>query len=425
MTSTGKSRMPTVVQQLNSKAKLVLDYDTKLSEQDKAGMILRCLPGAEIKKGRFARKVIVFNNKVILFKQITYLGNPHPEYKKRIQIPETWVDEHNYWTSSGYEVYFIGIYAYSGNVLFASFSPSTYVERRLHNSSAHVYTNDLYQATLHGFTQRLDKNLNEIQVMDETKFQEEMGVGKKSLLRPEIKVFDGFADEFLTTEPLYATDACKEMFAARRPDFIPEDKWKGYWPDVFQSEWQGFYSEFRFAYYLQKHNLRNVVDFVRFKGTSTIDLDLKFTNYWGDIKTSNIIKNEAPGNDKETVLKAIQECGKFWIVLFGIKTEHSPAQTNNFRELEKWNRWKEEVGYYNSKKPLKIHSYSKRFKNYAEYIDMKILEINPINMGIVFEDFKQGHQQDGSSRKTKFNIKKSELDCCTIFTKKCKEIKVF
>ena len=84
---------------------------------------------------------------ILLHKAISYLGNPHPIFKKRIQLPSSWQTfcEKAKEVNLDYDIRFIGVYHYQNNVIFADFAKDTYLKHGLHNSSAHIYTNDLYQ----------------------------------------------------------------------------------------------------------------------------------------------------------------------------------------------------------------------------------------------------------------------------------------
>lgn len=100
----------------------------------------------------FEKKVFVYqqNGKkyILLHKAISYLGNPHPIFKKRIQMPSWWQEFYNEATNThlDYDIRFVGVYHFQKNVIFVDFTKETYLQHGLHNSSAHVYTNDLYQA---------------------------------------------------------------------------------------------------------------------------------------------------------------------------------------------------------------------------------------------------------------------------------------
>lgn len=101
----------------------------------------------------------VDNGKVyhLLVRSCTYLGNPHPIFKKRVQLP-LWFNEYVrniHAENPNIDVRYIGVYHYGDvhhgdNVIFVDFNKETYLTKRGHNSSAHIYTNDLFQAMTYG-----------------------------------------------------------------------------------------------------------------------------------------------------------------------------------------------------------------------------------------------------------------------------------
>lgn len=64
-----------------------------------------------------------------------------------------------------YCVRFIGVYHYKGNIVFVDFIKDTYLMKKMHNSAAHVYVNDLYQGMKNGIFKKIDKNNNIFQSM--------------------------------------------------------------------------------------------------------------------------------------------------------------------------------------------------------------------------------------------------------------------
>ena len=114
------------------------------------------------------KKVLIYHTAhkdyVLLLKAITYLGNPHPVFKKRIQLPSWYqyfcdfIKTHN----MPYDVRFMGVYHYEDTIFFVDFLKDTYLQRGIHNSSAHVYINDLFQAQTYGIFRKEDYNGNSI-----------------------------------------------------------------------------------------------------------------------------------------------------------------------------------------------------------------------------------------------------------------------
>ena len=78
-------------EQLTAEYNIVVDKDTPLSHYQQMDLILSLLGDNVSRKTILGRKVVLFRYQgiktIILTKAITYLGNPHPVFKKRIQIP--------------------------------------------------------------------------------------------------------------------------------------------------------------------------------------------------------------------------------------------------------------------------------------------------------------------------------------------------
>ena len=77
-----------VVAQIGPGGDLLQDVDTTLLPRGRAESLLSALPGATLEKYAGVW-VVLFEDQVILSKQVTYLGNPWEAYKKRIQMPKT------------------------------------------------------------------------------------------------------------------------------------------------------------------------------------------------------------------------------------------------------------------------------------------------------------------------------------------------
>ena len=117
----------------------------------------------------------------LLVRTCTYLGNPHPIFKKRVQLP-LWFNEYTISANKQnpkIDVRYIGVYHYGDdhhgdNVIFVDFKKDTYLTKKGHNSSAHVYTNDLFQAMTYGVFKKEDYFGNSISAGKMKKSNEEM-----------------------------------------------------------------------------------------------------------------------------------------------------------------------------------------------------------------------------------------------------------
>lgn len=392
------------VDQIAADGALFQAPDSKLSDTQKNALLLAALPEAWVDR-LAGERVLRFHNQVMLKKQITHLGYPWPEFKKRIQIPRKWVDVHQAALDVGLTPRFIGIYHYGDVTIFVDFDPSTYVRRKANNSAAHVATNDLYQAQTLGQFSRVDRNGNRLTSVRSDQFEAYLRQGYKQQ-DPRVRALDRFNSEFLTGQTIAALEAVQEMHRAA-------------WPDRFQGEWPGFYLEYRLDAFLRSHRLRNVVQFQKEKRRDTFDCDLAFMagpelEYYGDLKSSDVTRRESPGNDAEAISRCVAQYGRFWYVIYEHETRH--ARDNSDLATIAWNEWKRSVGYERTKgyDPL---SYARRFKETVRFVKMSILEVNEANFKVVLGDFAQGRQPDGAARALKVMINKRNVDNFLIYSR--------
>ena len=119
-----KNNMNVDSEQIQFDASVVVAQDQPLTPNGIYGALSQWLGHQNVSKQNIlGKKVIVYqegNQKIVLLtKCITYLGNPHPIFKKRIQLPEWYQDfcidvERNH---LDYDVRFIGVYHYDGNII--------------------------------------------------------------------------------------------------------------------------------------------------------------------------------------------------------------------------------------------------------------------------------------------------------------------
>src|SRR5690625_664824 len=147
------------VDQILPDGSLVLDADSKLPFNQRVAIIGRYLPEVYIQQVE-GERVLRFDDQALLVRQVHHLGHPWPGFKKRIQIPRRWVSAYHALSGEGVRVRFIGLYHYRQTTILVDFDPATYVLRKANNSAAHVATNDLFQAQLHGSFTRVDRNGN-------------------------------------------------------------------------------------------------------------------------------------------------------------------------------------------------------------------------------------------------------------------------
>lgn len=394
--------MASIVDQITSSGSVVSHFDVPLSENEKNKLLLTALPGATISNQNDLR-VVRFENQVIFKAQVTHLGHPWPAFKKRIQIPNTWVAAAQSASDAGFRVRFIGIYHHADVTIFVDFDPTTYLRRKANNSAAHVATNDLFQAQTLGQFSRTDRNGNRLTSVRTNEFASYLREGFTSR-QPQLAALEVFNRAFLDGARIEALDAVREMHAAR-------------WPDTFQAEWPGFFVEFKLDESLRNEGTSKFVEYRKIKKKDDYDFDLGIlgkygVEFYGDLKASNVAYSETPGNDAVDLARCIQEFGRFWYVIYEHETTH--ARDHGDIGTIAWNTWKLEQG--RAAMPFNPLSYATRFKSSVRFVRMMVLEVNAANFHVVLGDFAQGKQPSGAARAMKVKIKKKDLDNFLIYT---------
>lgn len=347
----------------------------------------------------------VDNNKVyhLLVRPCTYLGNPHPLYKKRVQLP-LWFNEYTNSINkknSNIDVRFIGVYHYGDkhhgdNIVFVDFKKDTYLAKKGHSSSAHIYTNDLFQAMTYGIFTKEDHFGNTISTIRRDRFQDYL-TNQVSETVTLFELFNKFNCGFTFGQWLQALDTIKEM---HNNDW---HQWK-------QAEWAGWFLEYKFNKFTIENDITTKMRYVgsSLKREGDLDFDIRFDeeNFYGDLKASDIKKKETPGNDQENLIECIYQFDKFWYVIYEHETIKDSDATN-YEATKARNHYIKSVDPSYDKDEM---SYHERMKSSVKFMKMSIIEINRINFREALTDFNQGCQPNGKARKPKFNINKKVLE---------------
>lgn len=380
------------VEQINKQGKVVLDFDVPIKNIEIISLLKKyCI----VKNNKNPFSVIYKKKKIIIhIKSITYLGNPHPIHKKRIQIPKKWKN-----TLQKQNSFLLGAYKYKKNIIFVLFDVHKYKNNRLNNSSAHIHTIDLVKAIEDGIFQKIDarKNFitvftanNFLKVFDNIIFQLPMPVSKK------IKLFDIFSTSI--KKEWDGIECYKEMISSK-------------FEDAFQAEWAGFYLEYSFNRFLNNNKEYKVICvYQKKKKVGETDLDLKFCDKsFGDLKMHDNKSGAILGNDKKTINDILRNGKKLWYIIFC----HDTVKDKDF-ELKVTEYWNLKLIERGAKKDL--HSYEKRMKNSVILTQMIIAEINDFNK-CYLSDFFQGRNSGGGDRKLKIKINKKDIDNFVIHRK--------
>lgn len=396
-------------EQLLPNLSIVLDYDQPIRSSEEILKVLNKYLNDECHIEKFDKNKNVYCYEhdgikdCFLVGAITYLSKPHPLFKKRLQLKKWFKDYYNA-NKNDYEirVHLLGIYNYNDLVVFVDFNIEDYIGNKMNSSAAHVYSNDLYQAFANDIFNKVDKSGNRITTISGRNFNDYLC--NRTFENDIFKVFKYFNTSFNFDEWILASDAIIEM---KKANWY---QWKG-------AEWPGWWLEFKIADYLKTQKYENLIIYIGSKKTKDmLDFDLYFPKdcFYGDIKASDINKKQAPGNDQENVLKAINQNNRIWYVVYEHETVKDNKKNNEMAKARMeliGNRYKEGD---------KI-SYTSRMKHSVNFKQMHILELNKINMNDVLSEFNQGHQPDGNKRKPKFLINKKNIDNYIVFSYRLKE----
>lgn len=411
-------------EQLRSDLSLEIDLDQALTPKQMQNKLIEILgkENCEIEKlilnDNKTKNVLVYHNKCkkeyLLLSAITYLGGngQHPIYKKRVQLKNWYKDIISLLDSKNDDninVRFIGVYHYENNIIFCDFIKNSYLSKKMNNSAAHVYTNDLFQAMKEGVFRKIDKNKNIIISVKYIKFKDYLdgNIGMENELFTFFKIFN---NDFDFGYWLNASKAIKEMYEANW------SKWK-------ETEWAGWYLEYKFDKFIKDYAIENKIKYLgSCKSHFEYDFDLWFDEekFYGDLKASTTTTKHSPGNDQETFMECINKYDKFWYVLYEHETlkdidnnkklnsdvfEATKFRTHFIKAADEWDKNKE----------FDELSYHKRMKHSVKFIRMSIIELNRINYREALNEFNQGRQPTGEARKPKFMITKNNIDNFIVF----------
>lgn len=263
----------TLVEQVERDGNIVIGKDTSRSWSGILKAIEKYFPDAytstigniHIVRGQYRGR-----RYAIRAKNITYLGNPHPAFKKRIQIPGDLQAFYRNAVAEGLTPVLLGVYTHEDNELFCEFNIEDFIEKKANNSSAHVYTSDLSMAAAEGIFQKTDYFGNRITVFrtdmvaaflddllleGEEAAEEVQKPRREERREPEAQGGSGMSEEIL--------NVFREFFASRVSEWHGIDCYREMiaadYRNKFQAEWAGFFLEYEFESYINEHSLTGLV----------------------------------------------------------------------------------------------------------------------------------------------------------------------
>lgn len=441
-----------LVEQVLKDGTIVERYDTSLSTSEIRTVLMKYFPG--LKRSENSPNYFIGTYEGVKYaircKNVTYLGNPHPLFKKRIQIAEDLYTFYNEVTALGAIPLLMGVYSCDDNIIFVNFGIDTYIEKKAHNSSAHIYTSDLSAATTDGYFQKVDYfgnvvtafNTDAIKVFldetllqsDEIKFSAENYYGEKHLASKEFAepITPGYtlvSDIGEDNIDIFESDVYKEKSQKHLQSYLKifresiapefksffggEDKnWHGIqcyqemisndYKNKYQPEWVGFFLEYRFEKYIDSNELSGLITYHQDKKDGGIDLDLYFPTIdsYGDLKAHSEESRGIQGNDWETVFSILNKKDETSHIYY-VVCEHA-TEKDSEHDYEVTHFWNTQQGKSD------LMSYHKRMKNNVTLKKFYILDINNDNKEYLTM-FKQGINSNGKPRAPKIMIEQDNL----------------
>lgn len=409
----------TIVEQIDHDGNTYMDVDISLSAKGLFEVLKTYFPDIRKDNGMITGN---FKDRPysIRVKNITYLGIPHPVFKKQIQISGDLKNFYKDSLSRGMTPLLLGIYTRDDLTLFCDFNIEDFVAKKSNNSSAHVYTEDLSFAAEDGIFQKTDYRGNHITVFRpdcaETFLSEKFGLEAESqeASADEDSAFNildyftglpspapGAAPAFLGTMPDEIVDIFRDFFLGLPSRWEGIDCYKEMIADnyrnKYQPEWAGFYLEYRFEKYLKENSLEHLIRYEQNKKKNGIDLDLYFPTLmdYGDLKAHSDYSKGIQGNDWNTIFGILGQTD-YEHHIYYIICEHATYKDSEYgyETTQFWNR---------AQGKSNLMSYQKRMKHHVVLTKMHILDINNSNKHFL-SMFRQGVNSNGKLREPKIMI---------------------
>lgn len=397
-------------EQLSENNEIIFDYDQTLTRTELLLLVSSILGEENCETLYFENKKILCYTpeydakEILLLANITYMGGngQHPSFLKRIQLKKWYKEAVSFFSKKkGYNVRFIGVYKYNNNIILADFIKDSYITKAMNNSAAHIYINDLFQASINGSFKKIDKNKNEIITIRENNFKTYLdGMYTINGQSQIFGVLDKFNEAFKFNQEITAMSAISEMYKAN---------WRGW----RFTEWAGLYLEYKFSQEIENLKVDEIIQYIGDINSFGGIFDLSFLDgqFFGDLKASSELSTVAPGNDQISMLDYIHTYGKLWYVIY----EHETIKDKDFSSEYIATRFRTDLLSKADGKKVDELSYSTKMKYSVRFKKMVVIELNPINYLSAVTDFNQGRQPDGSPRNPKFNINKRNVDNFVVY----------
>lgn len=393
------------VEQVTRSGNIVFDYDQILSTKEIQSLMCE-LFGRVLR--RDGKQFILYEKIGILACNVTYLGHPHPLYKKRIQLKKYYLDYLTKNSKNGLVTLYVGIYTYKRTRLFVVFEPATYAYKKSHNSSAHIYSINLQYAQKAGSFKKVDAFGNTIRVYNTYEFVRYIktlggenvgGVTSEDI----VSLINDMLNDFKNSIPSRwnGIDCYKEMLEANDSN-------------ARQGEWQGFYLEYLFKNYIKDKKISKI-SWNSNKTEGGIDLDFKFEDsewIYGDLK-SDQINHDILGNSFDTLDTVIKEHNGTVYYVCCLYTSEKDSD-HSYEVTRFWNSLRDNP--YKTDDEIRKR-YGVRMKFSVEVKQICAIKIDSITYELLKKNpFAQGRNSNGSERKPKLKVTKDMINALSVYS---------
>ncbi|MEG1506386.1 MAG: hypothetical protein RR290_04420 [Clostridia bacterium] len=372
------------VEQLTIDNTIIEDYGEILSKNE-LKKILQFLFTNLVETGNYLYGEYKNKKYCLYYKNISYLGTPHQHFKKRIQIGVDFKELYKQNIKYDIKTLLIGIYKYKDNILLCDFDTTKYINNKVHNSSAHLYSIDLLNGKKNGLFKKTDIRKNIITVFDRNNVDNYL-LNKLFNNNNGIEIFDTLDAFFISiAKEWFGIDCYLDMI---EHNFNNKN----------QPEWPGFYLEYKLNQYLEENHKKDIILYLQNKKKGEVDLDLFFPKlgYFGDLKAHSISSSGIQGNDYNSVMKLLETQSIYYVVC-----NHTTVRDRdyNYKVTNFWN---------NQLKKDNLLSYGNKMKYSVKIKSYYILELNKYNRKYI-DIFNQGINSNGKFREPKIIIKTANL----------------
>lgn len=402
--------------------KIVNDVDKKIGRTKKWKFIDEILKNEKIdyqwietKKQPYIVKINWADYSVqynMYISNVTYMGNPHPKFKKRMQLSESADKSYLKIINDPMNItLLLGLYVYDENNPIIVAWDSSANQTAGKSKSSHVYVNDIQLAMINGASQRTDKYKNNVYCYKTENFMHFLNYNHVDIEHSEtfmsyLKKYGLEFNEYYFIDDMVRylkDDLAKKDYIWDGKKSIKEMKDNSYskWKET---EWQGFFFEYLMEKKLldDREKMKQVLEIPGPKyGKTVFD---SFYNIPWDFKVHSDNSKNVITNDLEAIELAIRDYGKVgFIIISGTPVYEIDHEFSDWRNELKGGLSKNQIENINKNK--KHRKLKTEFK--PEKITVITIDENSIKKHSIVGGF---HNPNGNVRRDKLSLDLTKIN---------------